>query len=220
VSASLRDNDSFHSNQGEVWDEVENLHKSLSVDESPTGAMRNVYEAKEATINELFIEVSNYISNPNNNSNTNVSQSENDDFDASNEFHTSNQNGVIVFINGELKGMEFLSTEDNYEKYHEKIIKSYSIDALTDIQENIPKIDYKKECNDFINEITNIDYFEKPSVGYGYDCRFFNENIVGAILIHENTVIHGAFFKKQSEEIVDDEQIVSSQERTRFYENY
>ena len=191
VSASLKDHDSYQSDQGEVWDKVEELRCMYDV-QSPTSAMNDIFEAKSDDIND-------YIK----------------------EFPVFNQNGILIFINNELKGMEFLSTDDNYEKYHEKIIKSYSIDALIDIQdESIGDMDFIKESKEFINEIATMDIVEKPSVGYGYDCRFVNENIAGAILIHENSIIHGAFFKKIIEETEFDDEVVSSSQRARNYSVY
>lgn len=191
VSASLKENNSYFSDQGKVWNEVESLYEDYAL-ASPTRAMNDVFEAKND-------DISDYVK----------------------EFPFSNQNGVLVFINGKLAGMELLSTEDNYEKYHEKIIKSYSIDALAEIQEtNIQDIDFIKESQDFINEIATIKIVEKPSVGYGYDCRFVNDNIAGAMLVHENSIIHGAFFKKITEENEFEEEVVSSSRRARNYVNY
>ena len=94
VTDSLIRKDSYRSNQGEVWNEVDNLQCSYGVD-SVTSAMNDVFEAKKDSLND-------YIK----------------------EFPFYNQNGILIFINGELKGMEFLSTEDNYEKYHEKLLKA------------------------------------------------------------------------------------------------
>lgn len=191
VSLSLKESDSYRSDQGRVWDEVEELCGFCEVS-SPTSAMNDVYEAKKDSLDD-------YVK----------------------EFPFSNQNGILIFINGKLAGMEFLSSEDNYEKYHEKIIKSYSIDALSDVQEDIPKtIDYLKESQEFIDEIATIDIVEKPSVGYGYDCRFVNDNIAGAMLVHENSIIHGVFFKKIIEETEYKEEVVSSSRRARNYLNY
>ena len=190
VTDSLIDHDSYHSNQGEVWDEVEKLQSSYKMT-SPTGAMSDVFENQKDNLED-------YIK----------------------KFQFSNQNGILIFINGEIAGMEFLSTEDNYEKYHKKIINSYSLDALADIKEDNQNIDYIKLANDFIKEIATIEIVEKPSVGYGYDCRFANDNIAGAMLIHENSVIHGAFFKKIPEEGEIDEDIVSSRQRARNYNSY
>ena len=192
VSVSLKESNSYRSNQSEVWDEVDNYVKCCEI-ASPTNAMNDVFEAKTDDIND-------YIK----------------------EFPFFNQNGILIFINGELKGMELLSTEENYEKYHEKIIKSYSIDALVDSQKenDVQDINFIKESKDFINEITTIDFVEKPSVGYGYDCRFVNDNIAGAILTHEISIVHGAFFKKINEGNGFEEEVVSSSQRARNYGIY
>jgi hypothetical protein len=136
--------------------------------------------------------------------------------DYTKEFPVSNQNGILIFINNEIVGMELLSSEENYEKYHEKIIKSYSLDAIIEFKES-NQIDFIKEAKKFIKEISTITPFSKPSVGYGYDNRFVNDNIAGSLLIHKNSIIHGAFFKKSSEEGKTDEKIVSSSQRSGGY---
>ena len=169
VSASLNEDNSYRSNQGELWDKVSTISYELCA-ESPTKAMNDVFETKKDDLDD-------YIK----------------------EFPFHNQNGVLVFINGKIKGMDILSCEENYEKYHKKIIKSFCLDALADKQEYGGNTDFIKESNDFINEIATINMIKKPSIGYGYDCRFVNENIAGAILVHEDSIIHGAFFKKMRE---------------------
>ena len=190
VSESLKQNNSYSSNQDVIWDEVDCLCDFSNV-KSSTNAMNDVYEAKNDNLE-----------------------------DYAKKFPLSNQNGVLIFINNEIIGMELLSSEDNYAKYHKKIIKSYSLDALLNFQENNNDIDFIQESKNFINEIDTIDFIQKPSLGYGYDCRFINENMAGALLIHENAVIHGAFFKKFSEEEEFEENIVSSSRKARNYINY
>ncbi len=49
VSESLRSSRQFRSDQGEIWDKVAELHCDLAVP-SRTGAMRDVYEAKEGDL--------------------------------------------------------------------------------------------------------------------------------------------------------------------------
>ena len=40
------------------------------------------------------------------------------------------QNGSIILINNEVKGLELLYNNYLYKEFHERIIKSYIIDAL------------------------------------------------------------------------------------------
>ncbi|MCL2116415.1 MAG: hypothetical protein FWH29_09360 [Methanobrevibacter sp.] len=190
VSSSLKEGIGYQSNQGEVWSEIDSLHDIRDF-KSNTIAMSDVYEVEKDNL---------------------------DDYIKALPF--SNQNGILIFINGELKGMEVLSTENNYKKYHEKIIKSYSLDALTDIKEYNQNIGFIKESKEFIKEIATIDTFEKLSVGYGYDCRFVNDNIAGAMLLHENSIIHGAFFKKININEESDDEVISSSQRAKNYGNY
>jgi hypothetical protein len=189
VSESAMVSDVFKSNQSEVWAEVDGLCDFVDC-ETPTRAMKDVFEAEKHNLEDYL-----------------------------DKFPPSNQNGVLIFINNEIVGMELLSSEESYKKYHDKIIKSYSLDALVEVKET-KNIDYIGESKKFIREIANITPFEKQSVGYGYDNRFVSDNIAGALLTHENAVIHGAFFRKNMERGESDEKVVSSSQRARNYGSY
>jgi hypothetical protein len=198
VLNSLLKNESYRSNQSEVWEDVVNLCEKSLV-KSDTMAMNDVYESKRT-------ELKDYI----NNFNTN-----------------SDQIGVLIFINNEIAGMELLSTNSVYKKYHKKIIESYGLDALTKIKnfENTKdnhndEKEFFKKAKEFINEIKTIKAIEKPSIGYGYDCRFVNNNIVGSLLKYEDAIVHTVFFKKA--EIKEEEgheiNIISSSRRSRLHD--
>lgn len=101
VNASLRTSRQYRSDQGAVWDEVARESAAAGIS-SATGAMRDVFEAKKAVL---------------------------DDYLKSFQLE-SGQKGVLVFIGGEVVGLDFVSREQAFAVLHPKLIKSYAMEAM------------------------------------------------------------------------------------------
>ena len=102
VAASLREGRQFRSDQGVVWDEIENKYARMDADRSATMAMADLYESHKDLSSEYMT-----------------------------AFHpVSQQIGMIVFIDGEVAGMEMLGKIDTFSKTHSKLVNSYVMDAL------------------------------------------------------------------------------------------
>jgi hypothetical protein len=52
-----------------------------------------------------------------------------------------------------------------------------------------------KKADAFLKKILQCTEQKFDSVGYGQDYRYEGKKIVGSALVHENTVIHMAFFQ-------------------------
>lgn len=103
------------------------------------------------------------------------------------------QTGTIFIINGEIKGLELFHNPSTYYDYHEKIFRSYIMEAIT----NMSSISgfYMNDIKSFINEITNSQLKYSETKGSGKNINFSNKYGDGAILIHDNTIIHMNYFK-------------------------
>ena len=99
VSASLDREQSYRSDQGAVWDGIEELHASHGTSSS-TRSMKDSYDARRQDI-ETF-------------ENAFVCQ--------------DNQCGLAVMIKGIVAGIELVSRPDAYRKLHTKLIGSYAMD--------------------------------------------------------------------------------------------
>ena len=86
--------------QKAVWDSIDELEVSRSFS-SPTQAMSESYENAKSDLSE-FMEVFEVV---------------------------EGQTGVAVMIDGEVKGFEVFLNSEIYREYHEKILKSYLINA-------------------------------------------------------------------------------------------
>jgi geranylgeranyl pyrophosphate synthase len=111
VHDSLRNRGEYHSNQAQVWDDISQLSKDTKV-ESPTGAMRDVYESKASSLAE---------------------------YEKAFE-PTPQQHGLLAFINGQVVGFDVLSRASAYQQLHPKLVKSYAMEAMQTEQSETPSI--------------------------------------------------------------------------------
>jgi hypothetical protein len=155
----------YQSNQGEVWEEIRETSMRAQV-KSDTGAMRDIYNSRENNLEEYL-----------------------KSFEVE-----EGQNGAIFIINGEVMGMEVLYNSASYRNYHDKLVKSYALDALLEDKEPNSKI--KEKARNFIEVISESQQASYPSIGHGEDYRFENKVSVGSCLMWKEALIHTAFFKK------------------------
>ena len=182
VSQSLKNSNRYMSNQGEIWEKIDEMSSEMKVD-SQTKAMNDVYSTFDEDLSKYIINLS----------------------------AVSDQSGVFVFIDGKIAGFDIFSQPDTYSKIHSKLIKSYCMDALrkeltrkNKNAENNP--DSKKEQNELPQaSIERAKYFLEEaklcnescfkSAGLGDNYRYEGQFIIGSALFFNDTVIHMAFFK-------------------------
>ncbi|MEI8355980.1 MAG: DUF6569 family protein [Deltaproteobacteria bacterium] len=99
VSCSLSESRSYRSDQGEVWESIEELHSSHRTS-SGTGAMKDAYEARREEI---------------------ITYQEAFPFQ-------DGQCGMAVLIKGRVAGVEMVSLPAAYRQLHEKLLNSYAMD--------------------------------------------------------------------------------------------
>ncbi len=184
VHQTLKEAVSYRGNQGDVWDGIDNLSAKMKV-HSRTGAMRDVYENKKEGL-EGYMKAFEYI---------------------------PHQKGILVMVNGRVMGLDILSLEPVYEALHAKLVKSYAMDALLQQGEKMDKGVLGK-ARTFIEEARQCKEEKFKSIGHGWDYRFEGPTIVGSVLVHQEMVIHMAFFETTEGERVGR---MSSASRRRRY---
>ncbi len=165
VTRSLKENLTYDSDQGEVWDGIAFFSQAANVFSS-TGAMKDVFDSRE---NDLrgYIEAFPYV---------------------------AGQKGILVLVNKKVVGFDILSRSQAYERLHQKIVESYAIDAsicpskVTDIPSTNPS-------KSFLETAATCQENVFPSPGYGQDHRFEGQGMVGSSLVYQEKVIHMAFFR-------------------------
>ena len=164
VSASLNQSNSFRSDQGEIWEEIDNLCDSVGV-HSETGAMRDVYEEKK---HELHVCLEAFPL-------------------------MEYQRGLVFLIDRSVVGMDFLSRPEAYSDIHNKLLRSYVVDAIPGKVESQRHADLES-VGEFIDQILGCSESSFPSVGLGTDFRLERRRLCGSALLFEDTCIHAAFF--------------------------
>ena len=184
VSQSLAMRESFGSDQGAVWDEVDFVSMDLDVD-SPTSAMKAIFTKRQKDIDDYL-----------------------------NVFEYQNgQNGIAVFIDGDIVGIDFISYKPAYKVLHQKLIKSYVVDAIR-IDQNKDKKPSLKTVKSFMADIDKCNEKKYKSVGHGWDHRFESKETIGSALIYKEKPIHMAFFKAVEQD--NNERIAGLNRRRNF----
>jgi hypothetical protein len=184
VHENLKRDIGFRSDQGAVWDEIA-IQASVNKVSPVTGAMKDILEAKKEDL-DAFLEHFPIV---------------------------TSQNGLVVLVNGKVVGLDIVSKASSFETLHPKLIRSYVMDALTEKPETV-KGTPKEQVDTFLKRIVECKEQKFDSVGYGQDYRYEGKKIVGSALVHENSVIHMAFFQ-----ITETEKVgrMSSVSRRRAY---
>ncbi len=122
-----------------------------------------------------------------------------------------NQNGIIVFIEGRLKGFEGLSRKDKFQQVYEKILKSYISDAIHNMKkqkpednafsvfraENFSETVYEKLAKEFLENLLKIKMKFIPSVGMGEDVFLESNKIEGSALKVYDDLVHVLAFPRK-----------------------
>ena len=150
--------------QGDVWDSISEF-ESRSNFRSVTSSLNDSYE--------------------------NLKDKQNDYL---NKFHIEDgQNGVIFIVNGEVKGLELFYNHSIYKEYHEKLCRSYIIEAVVE-KKSVDNID-RLELMNVLENISNSEFKSKKSIGLGNNLKFSNDFGSGSSLVWEDELIHMTFFK-------------------------
>ncbi|PKN68529.1 MAG: hypothetical protein CVU54_14525 [Deltaproteobacteria bacterium HGW-Deltaproteobacteria-12] len=165
VNENLKSMHCFRTDQGAVWDEID-VQARINKVNTRTGAMKDVLDAKQEDM-DAFLE----------------------HFPLVND-----QKGLLVLVNGEVVGLDMVSKSSAFKILHPKLIRSYVMDALTEKPVKAKETPGEK-AEEFMKKINDCKEQRFDSVGYGQDFRYEGNKIVGSALVHEQMVVHMAFFQ-------------------------
>jgi len=168
VTMNLREGREFRSDQGVVWDGIEKKYNRMAARPSPTMAMADLYEShKDAAASYLPA------------------------------FRpVFNQVGIMVFIDGELAGIEILNKFLSFREIHSKLVTSYVMDALeTAAPDNKPKHQARRSKAMKLIQLAHLAKIEeRKSVALGNDLRLESEQFMGSGLEFEDQIIQLSIF--------------------------
>ena len=167
VYANLMSRKSYDAEQGAVWNEVASYHESLQTS-SRSGAMSDAYEQREA---DLSAYLGAFPIQP-------------------------GQKGMVMLINGQPAGADFLSAPDAYADVHEKLVKSFAVEAIIRPAREISADDLPIEAYSFLRSLGEAAETGFDPVGLGEDLRYDSLRSGGAALVYENTVVHLNIYPK------------------------
>ncbi len=165
VSASLHESQQYSSDQGAVWDAIDEMSEEAGVSSS-TGAMKDVFESRLKEL-EKYLKAFKCV---------------------------PDQKGILVLLNGEVVGFDFVSRESAYKVLHAKLVKSYAMEAILQKKGNAAKSKNDK-AKAFIKEASSCSEKKYESIGNGWDYRYEGKKVVGSVLLYRKKVIHMAFFR-------------------------
>ncbi|MCC7550817.1 MAG: hypothetical protein KO316_04825 [Methanobacterium sp.] len=184
VYGSLKVQEEFRSDQRAVWNEIDDVSRDAQVN-SQTRAMQDVYQARSADLDEYqrYFPV------------------------------FEGQNGLLVMVNGEVMGLDILSSSQAYFILHRKLLKSYALEAILREGEGEGNFNGRDKAKSFLDEVQLSMDEKHPSIGYGWDHRLEGPSVVGSSLTYNDQVIHTVFFSKVGREKED----VSSYRQCRSF---
>ncbi len=171
VACRLKMGDGYRSDQGRIWDDISEKTARMEV-AAPTQAMADVYETYEDRLSE-FLTVIKLI-----------------------EF----QVGAVFAINGNILGLESFSSHDTFERFFEKLVKSYALDAMdtTEASKNVSVPPSKAKR--FVESVAKSKGEPHPSLGLGENITFASMTVSGSALAEGDRLIHLSAFKKKKGE--------------------
>ena len=164
-----RDPDSRHSDQGAVWDAIDDKMAAMSVS-SPTDAMGAVYERHRASLEDYVAAFR----------------------------HRPGQVGAVFLVGSRFAGLDLFAHESTFAALLPKLLRGYALDALEADAKNghgpPPAAAHRLIAGVVVAEAR--DY---PAVGLGRDVRIDSPAVAGAALVACDEVLHLAAFGRDGE---------------------
>lgn len=137
--------------------------------DSPTGAMDAMYREKRVDLDEVVNQLK----------------------------PLEGQVGAVLAIDGLIVGMELFDCQTALQRLLPKIARSYAMETLTP-GEKVRPLKPEKPV-DFLEAVgsASVQSFESP--GLGQELRLIGEGIIGAVLIHDEKIVHLNAFRMESD---------------------
>ena len=161
VSRHLKERHSYHSDQGEVWEDVEDCLEIVAAS-SGTSSLGDAYEARKEDLRETA-----------------------DSFPL-----RPGQIGYVVFLDGQPVGVDWVSQPAAYKKLHAKLIESQAMNAVASPKFGSKAKPTVKSALDFLSGTFAGERSERASVGLGRDLRHETEGSLAVLLEHEGVTLH------------------------------
>lgn len=154
--------------QNEVWSSIDTLEADCC-NVSPTSAMSESYEKENTNLEEIL-----------------------ESFEI-----VEGQTGILIIVNGEIKGFELFFNHETYRAFHEKILKSYLISTKV---ENTTFTINEDAARIVIEDALESSFEKKETTGLEDAYEFENSDGLGKCYIYQDEIMHISYFKKADED--------------------
>ncbi len=164
-----RDPGSRRSDQGAVWDAIDDKLAAMSVS-SPTDAMGAVYEQHRASLEDYVAAFR----------------------------HRPGQVGAVFLVGARFAGLDLFAHESTFAALLPKLLRGYALDAL-EVDSNSGHAPPVATAHRLIAGVVVAEARDYPAVGLGRDVRIDSPAVAGAALVAGDAVLHLAAFGREGE---------------------
>jgi hypothetical protein len=166
VSFSLRQSGRAHSDQNEVWEDIDRMAADLKVD-SATSAMSDIYQSYSDNLDECVQK-----------------------FPA-----VKGQVGAAFAINGEIIGFDLFDRASTLTKLLPKLVSSYAIQALSRGTAEVVEAPREEGVRELLDAVSNSQGRSFTATGEGEDVRIEEAGLSAAALVAKGRLIHLCGFR-------------------------
>ena len=167
VHESVRAVGQFRSDQGALWDGIEEKATRMRA-ASPSMAMASIYEKEAPTLREYVAHFR----------------------------PVDMQIGAVLMVNGRIAGLDSFAGPGAYSKYFKKLLESYALDAIDRFEPRKEHKVRRGDVTAFLKDSLSTGVESRPSVALGTDCRIVSDKLTGFGLTLDGQVLHLAMFRK------------------------
>jgi len=164
VSRSYKSHNEAHSDQGEVWNEINKLEAKANY-KSKSSAMKDVYDQQRKSLDDCVQTLC----------------------------LAEGQSGLLIGVDGRPVGYDYISLSPVYARLHNKLLRSYIIDPLLETKGG-QSATGKDAMEQFVESASQSKGERYASPAAGWDYRLEAPGLSGASLEYEEEQVHQAFF--------------------------
>ncbi len=170
VSESMRAAGGRYSNQGAVWNDINEKFSRFN-SSSPTSAMSDIFQQQSAQLEDY---VRSFVP-------------------------AVDQVGAVFAIEGNVVGLELFDSPETLRKLFPKLLRSYGLDALDRARSDpadkrTSRIPTEARASAFLRKVSRAKEEVFPALGEGQDIRLSGPGFTGAALAVDGRVIHLSAF--------------------------
>lgn len=160
VNRSLRSGASYRSDQGEIWNDVEEKLAAFCM-ESPTASMSDAFEGRSADMDEYVRALR----------------------------PAEHQVGAVFAVDSKVVGLELFDSAVTFAKLMEKLVRSYAMDAIEG-QAREAKPPVEDVVRKFLEDMKAAVVERFPAVGEGEQLRLESDTLAGGALLTDDHLVH------------------------------